>query len=489
MSIRVKIILTYAILVIISALVLIFSGIALITGLVVKSAETVMVENDIPVIITEVIDLLAEIKQANDYEPEKLTAQSYIKELSERTDFYNGGIIVRHGENVYNFSELPESPSFYSQLTKTDDDMDFEHKEEHNIENVVTYDDEKYFYIDFTFEIDDEDVTYFFLVNITAPESVASSSKGVFIRVLLVLLLIIMTPLFVILTNDIIKPIRMLETGVRHINDGNLDFKLETNKKNELGKVVKSFDMMRDKLKKSIDKQIEFEESRKELMSNIGHDLKTPITSIKGHIEGIRDGVANTPEKMDKYLNVIYQKSEDMDQLIDDLFLFSKLDLDQMPLDMKEVIVKPFISDLVSEMRLGWENEHRHLNLNLNIGDARILVDQQQIKRVLVNIIQNSMNYMDKKDRIIDITVNDNDRFVQIAIADNGIGIDGDHIKNIFDRFYRIDESRNPEAGGTGLGLAIAKQIVKRHGGNILATSELNKGTKIVVELTKVEDV
>ena len=116
-------------------------------------------------------------------------------------------------------------------------------------------------------------------------------------------------------------------------------------------------------------------------------------------MEGIRDGVANTPEKLDKYLEVIYQKSIDMDQLIDDLFLFSKLDLSKLPFEMRDVEVTPFLNELVSEMKLGWENENNRINLNFNSEDLRFTIDQQQIKRVFVNVIQNSMKYIDKAEK------------------------------------------------------------------------------------------
>lgn len=487
MSIRVKIILTYAILVIISASVLIFSGIALLTKVVFESTSAVINERDIPVVITEVIDLLSDIKQAHDYEPENLVDAEYIRGLNERTEFYNGGIVVRYGNNVYNYSGLPDETGFTSQLQKSISDEDF-HEDDLD-DNVFSYEEKSYFYIDYEFDVKGKEAIYFFVVDITKPEHVGSSSGNAFMTVLGVLLLIITLPLLIILTNDIIKPIRMLEDGVKHINSGDLDFKLRTKKKNEIGQVINSFDVMRRKLKHSIEKQIQFEENRKELLLNIGHDLKTPITSIKGHVEGIRDGVANTPEKLDKYLNVIYQKSQDMDQLIDDLFLFSKLDLDNVPFEMSKVKVRPFITDIVSEMRLGWENEHQILNLNMNIEDIDIIIDHAQIKRVLVNIIQNSMKYIEKEDKKIDITVNESKKFVQIVIADNGIGIDENHLNNIFDRFYRVDESRNLATGGTGLGLAISKQIINKHGGNIFATSELSLGTKMVIELGKVKDV
>ncbi len=245
---------------------------------------------------------------------------------------------------------------------------------------------------------------------------------------------------------------------------------------------------MRQELKKSIDKQVQYEDNRKELISSISHDLKTPITSIKGHVEGIRDGVANTPEKLDKYLNVIYQKSQDMDQLIDDLFLFSKLDLDRVPFELKDVQILDLIDNVVGEMKLEWENETQKIIFNVNDVSNEPLyvnIDPQQIKRVMINLMQNSIKYMDKPEKEIRITVSNNKDSVQIIVADNGMGIDEEHLKYVFDRFYRVDESRNSDTGGTGLGLAITKQIIEQHQGHIIATSVLGEGTKMIIELPK----
>lgn len=487
MSIRVKLILTYTLLVVVSACVLIFSGLAIVTKLIIETADSVVAEKDVGVLVTEVIDLLAELKQADQYEPDKLIDPEYIEALSDRIRFYNGGLIVRHGDKVYNLNDLPETEAFYNQLIHRPDTIEHGNEEDYPEDQLVRYKNKTYFYIDYAFTVQNEQVIYFFIMDLTHAKGVGSESGNTFLTILLILLVIIMTPLLIILTKDIINPLKKLEIGVKHIKEGNLDFKLESSSKNEIGRVITYFDLMRSELKRSIDKQLQFEENRKELISSISHDLKTPITSIKGHVEGIMDGVADTPEKLQKYLGIIYRKSDDMDRLIDDLFLFSKLDLNKLPFDMKQVEVGAFLTDIVNEMKLDWENENQHLTLICAEGDLTVLADPQQIKRVLVNVIQNSMKYIEKEHKQIDIRVNDNPEDVQIVIADNGVGIDEAHIDHVFDRFYRVDESRNLETGGTGLGLAIAKQIVEQHQGHIFATSVLGQGTKMVIALRKAQ--
>lgn len=485
MSIRIKLILTYAILVFISALVLIFSGIAMVSNVFIEVTSSVFEETNAHLLLIDVVDLLSELKQAEDYEPEKLIKGDFIKELNDKADFYNGGILVKYEDEVYNFSELPSNENFYSHFVKVSQNYELGHMDGHGDKYLVEYDNKYYFYIDYSFEVKDKEATYFFVVNINKTGEIRDKFASKFFKLIFVMLILITIPLIIIITKDIIMPIRELEKGVKHIKDGNLDFKLRTKSKNEIGRVIKYFDLMRSELKKSINKQMQFEENRKELISSISHDLKTPVTSIKGHIEGIRDGVASTPEKLEKYLNVIYQKTTDIDQLIDDLFLFSKLDLNKLPFDITKVSVTLFLESLINEMKLGWESEKNFINLKINTDDLYFAIDQQQIKRVFVNIIQNSMKYIEKEIKKIDIVVNNNNEYIQIIITDNGSGIDEDNLSRIFDRFYRVDESRSSETGGTGLGLAIAKEIVNQHGGHIFATSIVGEGTKIIVELKK----
>ena len=483
MSIRVKLILTFAILVLISASIILISGIAIVTGAIGTVAESVLDETNIEVVFTEVIDLVTDLKQANDYNPDQLIDSDYIREINKESSFYNGGVIVKYGDTVINHSELPADNNFYSSLVPTEDIFDPRDGPKKDHEQMVSYNDSKYFYIDYTFMFEKEPITYFFVFDVTEISSAGDTSGKYFLRMIMFVLLLITLPLLVIITNDIIRPLQELEKGVNHIKEGNLDFKLETKKNNEVGRVVKYFDVMREELRQSINKQIKFEENRKELISSISHDLKTPITSIKGHIEGIKDGVANTPEKLEKYIDVIYHKTEDMDQLIDDLFLFSKLDLNKLPFVMNKVPVKPFIEEMIEEMRFEWEDDHKKMVLNMNISDVFVLIDPQQMKRVIVNIIQNSIKYMDKEDQQIQVTVSQINDKLQLVISDNGQGINKEELDFIFDRFYRVDESRNPETGGTGLGLAISKQIIEQHRGSIHVTSDFGKGTKMIIEL------
>lgn len=282
---------------------------------------------------------------------------------------------------------------------------------------------------------------------------------------------------------SVIRPIVHLKEGAERIEAGNLDFEMEEPKgKNEISTLIATFEKMRIRLKKSLEVQEQYENNRKELLSNISHDLKTPITSIVGYIEGIQDGVANTPEKQAKYLEIAHAKAKDMNALIDELFLFSKLDLHKEPFYFRNVDLNALLAQVAEESELSFANA----NFELMIPEEKLVTvaDRDKLKRVLENLIHNSMKYMDKAQANIRIQLEKRETDAIITIHDNGKGISGSGMKAIFDRFYREEVSRNSTTGGSGLGLSIAKQIVEEHGGEIWATSKLGIGTSVSIKLS-----
>ena len=235
---------------------------------------------------------------------------------------------------------------------------------------------------------------------------------------------------------------------------------------------------MRLRLKESTDEKFQHEKQNRELVSNISHDLKTPITAIKGYVEGIMDGVADTPEKMDKYIKTIYNKANDMDRLINELTVYSGIDNNRIPYHFHRINVADYFGDCVEEVGLDLESKNIELNYsNLVSPDTVIIADPEQVKRVINNIIGNSVKYMDKEKGIIDIRILDEVDSIRVEIEDNGKGIAAKDLPNIFERFYRTDASRNSSKGGSGIGLSIVKKIVEDHGGYIWASSKEGEGT------------
>ena len=289
---------------------------------------------------------------------------------------------------------------------------------------------------------------------------------------------------------SIVTPICKLEEAAKNIKEGNLDFTIEADSKDEMGRLCQNFEDMRQRLKESAEEKLEAEKQNRILISNISHDLRTPITAIKGYVEGILDGVADTPEKVDKYMRTIYNKAIDMDRLINELTLYAKIDTNRIPYNFKRINAGEYFSDCIEEIGLELEAEHIGLSYFNYAGDeVEIIADPEQLKRVIDNIIGNSVKYMDKEHGLINIRIKDVGDFIQIEIEDNGKGIGQKDLPFIFDRFYRTDASRNSATGGSGIGLSIVKKIIEDHGGKIWATSKESTGTVMYFVIRKYQEV
>ena len=280
------------------------------------------------------------------------------------------------------------------------------------------------------------------------------------------------------LERSVFGPINVLNIGMNNIRDGNLDYTLNTKERGEIGELYQNYEEMRLRLKESADEKLERERQNRELISNISHDLKTPITSIKGYVEGLIDGVANTPEKQEKYIRTIYNKANDMDRLINELTLYARIDNDRIPYNFHRIVVSDYFGDCVEEIGMDLEAKGIKLNYsNMVPPETRIIADPEQMKRVINNMVGNCVKYMDKPQGRIDFRIIDEQDAVRVEIEDNGKGIAARDIPYIFDRFYRTDSSRNSAQGGSGIGLSIVKKIIEDHGGYIWATSNLGEGT------------
>lgn len=276
----------------------------------------------------------------------------------------------------------------------------------------------------------------------------------------------------------VFNPINELNVAMKKIKEGNFDYILQTDAKGEIGDLYRNYEDMRLRLKESTEENQEHERQNKELVSNISHDLKTPITAIKGYVEGIMDGVADTPEKIDKYVKTIYNKANDMDRLINELTTYSGIDNNRIPYNFHRINVAEYFGDCVEEVGLDLEAKNIELNYsNLADPETQIIADPEQMKKVINNIISNSVKYMDKPHGEIDIRILDEVDSIRVEIEDNGKGIAQKDLVRVFERFYRTDASRNSAQGGSGIGLSIVKKIIEDHGGYIWATSKEDEGT------------
>ncbi len=317
-------------------------------------------------------------------------------------------------------------------------------------------------------------------------ESMVTDSVLVLVMILIFTSLILTAWIY----KSIVTPIHHLQVATKKITDGNLDFEMPAGGDDEIGELCTDFEEMRRRLKESAEEKLESERQNKELISNISHDLKTPITAVKGYVEGIMDGVADTPEKQEKYIRTIYNKANDMERLINELTFYSKIDTNRIPYTFDRINVNAYFADCVEELSLELEEQNIELAyFNYVDEDVQVIADAEQIKRVINNIVSNSIKYIDKPKGYINIRVKDVGDFVQVEIEDNGKGIATKDLPLIFNRFYRTDASRNSSKGGSGIGLSIVKKIIEDHGGKVWATSKENTGTVMYFVLRKYQEV
>jgi signal transduction histidine kinase len=281
-----------------------------------------------------------------------------------------------------------------------------------------------------------------------------------------------------LISRDILVPLKELNYAAEQIMNGNLDFEIQYRKDDEMGRFISAFKLMRDRLKDSLAKQEAYERSRKELIANISHDLRTPLTSIRGYVEGLQDGVVHDKEKHDRYLTVIKDKTHKLEKLIEDLFQFSQLELGEQVTDYQVVNSQELLENVLLPIEREFKDLSKNLLIHRPFPSVPLRVDFHQMVQVFDNIIDNAKKYTDTESEIT-VHARIEGKNICISIADNGVGIPSEHIPLLFERFYRGEKSRSHKFGGIGLGLAICKQIIEDHGGDIGINSIQEKGTEL----------
>lgn len=277
------------------------------------------------------------------------------------------------------------------------------------------------------------------------------------------------------------QPIDELRSAAERIENGDLSFYVLGSDYDEIDSLCRAFDDMRNAIRSSAEREKHMKEERNLLIANISHDLKTPITSIKGYISGINDGVADTPEKLERYLNTISAKADILDSMVTNLSLYSKLEMSKLSFEFVNYDMNTFLRNLFCDYELDLCNENMSLALDF-CSSAPVRMDKEKMQRVFANLVNNSIKYRDGDSGSIEVKTYVENGGVYTEFSDTGIGIKEDDTKRVFDVFYRADASRSPNAGGSGLGLGIAKQIVEKHGGKIwMKTRE--KGIKTIIYL------
>ncbi|GIO13790.1 two-component sensor histidine kinase [Cohnella xylanilytica] len=424
--------------------------------------------------------ILKEMKRANERNPGILSDAGYLKEIDAELRAYHSGLVIRGpGGIVYRSDSVEGNADLLAKLPPYERyglrETTFQTDKGNDMYVVYQY--------DFTAPAG-EPGTVFIASKVDPVVYWVRESFPTLFTVLLVILVLTHSLLTYFVSRSIIRPLKSLRLAAGRIKNGDLDFRVGVEGKNEIGQLGLAFEEMRVQLRHSIEVQLQYEENRKELVSNISHDLKTPITTIKGYVDGVLDGIADSPEKAMRYMKIISAKADEMDRLIDELFLYSKLDLNKLPFDFERVGMRDFLMDWSEEMKFELEKRNVDWSSDIRLGDSvAVLMDRDKFKRVLGNVIGNAVKYMDKEERRIRLGAFEENGRVVLEIEDNGRGIEADALAHIFERFYRAEPSRNSGTGGSGLGLAIAKQIAEGHNGKIEADSEPGIGTTIRLRL------
>ena len=319
----------------------------------------------------------------------------------------------------------------------------------------------------------------------------AVSYRSVKIAAVLAVLILLCTVLTAILLTNrfltrfmlrrVTQPLDLLADGAREIRDGNLAYRIEYDSADEFAPVCAAFNEMAERLAASVEQSLRHEQSQKELLAGISHDLRSPLTSIRAYVEGLLDGVARTPEMQQRYLQTVRTKAEDIDRMVSQLFLFSKMELDEYPVHPQHLHLDEAVQELVRTA----ETDYPDLTVTADTVPAEICADPDELRRVLRNIADNSRKYKVKPVGALHITLQTDAKNCILSLTDDGPGVPPAVCGRLFDVFYRSDPARKNPAGGSGLGLAIAAKAVQRMGGTIRAENAETGGLRIIITLPK----
>ena len=286
------------------------------------------------------------------------------------------------------------------------------------------------------------------------------------------------------LVNHIMEPLDILAEGAERIRKNDLAQNIEYSGDTEFENVCHTFNEMRRAILEGQEKNRKYEKARTDMIAGISHDLRTPLTAVKGTIKGLLDGVASTPERQKKFLETAYRRTKDMDLLLNQLFYLSKLETGNMPFDFRTIEIYEFIRNYGKGKQELLENGQIELTIERKGSTGYVSVDPEQLQRIFDNLLENSRRYANVTPLKIKITLERTNEGFCICFSDNGVGVPEEKLPYIFDEFYRIDESRNKKEGN-GLGLYIVRYLTEAMGGSVRA--ENADGLAVCLELKEGE--
>jgi signal transduction histidine kinase len=430
-------------------------------------------------------ELFEEMEQQAESDPERFLDTRYLEQMNEKLSDKHSFLLVRKNGTLYYSGSDSDVTKLLKKLPEYRDFVSAADGGSYIGNGIAA------FVKQMDLELSNQTEVSVFIIS--SATKIISQTKSLLLDLAISIAVILVFTVFAMIMwiyTGIHTPLQKLSEATHRIKEEDFDFELDVKGNDEISAVCRDFDEMRQRLKDLDEEKKTFDRQSKELISNIYHVLKTPITAVKGYVEGIMDGVADTPEKMDRYIRTIYIKANDMDRLINELTFYSKIDTNKIPYNFNKIDVTEYFDDCAEEV--GLEMRERNIVFSyINTVDpgTLIIADAEQLKRVVNNIIGNSVKYMDKEKKYVQIRVMDVGDFIQVDLEDNGKGIPNKEIASIFDRFYRTDLSRNSAQGGSGIGLSIVKKIIEDHGGRIWASSKVGEGTIMHFEIRKYQEV
>ncbi|MBK5449707.1 HAMP domain-containing histidine kinase [Bacillus sp. TH22] len=276
---------------------------------------------------------------------------------------------------------------------------------------------------------------------------------------------------FFYITKRKMKQIEAMAQGVKEIEKGNLAYRIEKKGEDEIASLTENINNMAEELMNNIEKERKLEKQKNELITNVSHDLRTPLTSIMGYLRLLRDSKYESKEQHDEYTRIAFAKSEQLKNLIEDLFEYTKLTNEQVILEKQEVCINELLEQLIEELVPQAEEHGLMFVKKFPEERAYAMIDSEKMVRVFDNLLMNAIKYS-KDDGEIKVSLQRQRRNIQIVIANHSEEFTREELGNLFERFYKKDQSRSRVTEGSGLGLAIAKSIVELQGGSIQAEYE-----------------
>lgn len=302
--------------------------------------------------------------------------------------------------------------------------------------------------------------------------------------ILCIIVLVIISQLFTKnLTDHIMEPLDALAEGAKRIKENDMTQDIAYTGELEFENVCAVFNDMQGAILAEQQKNRKYEKARTDMITGISHDLRTPLTAIKGTIKGLLDGVASTPEQQKKFLQAAYRRTGEMDMLLNQLLYLSRMETGNMPISMQTIEIASFLKNYAKAKQEVMNIEKEEITTDTKGITAEVSVDPEQFQRILDNLLENSRKYGERMPLRIKIELEKTPKGLSICFRDNGVGVPEEKLPYIFDEFYRGDESRNKKEGN-GLGLYIVKYLMGAMGGSVRA--ENTDGFAVYLELREV---